>query len=229
MPAGLPGSTTAQNLANPSAGSTVQYNPFSGPKGSPLDYDVQYPPGTWPNVLTAKPTGASGNASTGALSTGIGFDAEDCVVSATGVNAATKSGIQTNLLGPGLAAAQLGQSGFTDDYIPGTTLPGGTLATTAILTCIGGGRCNASTVAAGGIATPNPYSVQPILDAGNGGSRDAGAGPAFTGFSMKLVTAVADDANGAVIEAGWVNRSGVVLGNGQSQFGSSTAASPAVT
>ena len=70
MPAGLPGSTSAQNLANPSAGQAVLFDLLSGPKGSPFDRDVQVP-------YLGSPGGAgfpaSGNASTGALSNGIGF------------------------------------------------------------------------------------------------------------------------------------------------------------
>jgi hypothetical protein len=62
---------------------------------------------------------------------------------------------------------------------------------------------------------------------GNGGSRDAGAGPAFTGFGAKMVTATAIVANGAAIEAGYVNRSGVSMAIGQSAFGSSTTANAA--
>jgi hypothetical protein len=61
--------------------------------------------------------------------------------------------------------------------------------------------------------------------AGNVGSRDAGAGPAYTGFSTKMVTATGAVANGAAVEAGFTNRSGVALVTGQSVFGSSTAAS----
>jgi hypothetical protein len=224
MPAALPGSTLAQNLANPSAGMSVSFNPFSGPKGSPFDYDVQNAPANWPLTyaqLTTKPSQASGNASTGAMSTGIGYDSD---VKLPGVDTAT--------LGPSLAAARLGTSGFDDDDQPGISMPASTPttpvnATDARLLAIGGGRSTANTVASP--SAPNPYAVQPILQAGNGGSRDAGAGPAFTGFGMKMVTATANVANGAAIEAGWVNRSGVTLATGQSQFGSSTAASPAVT
>ena len=50
MPASLPGSTLAQNLANPSAGLNINHDLLSGPKGSPFDKDQ------------------AGNASTGALS-----------------------------------------------------------------------------------------------------------------------------------------------------------------
>jgi hypothetical protein len=218
MPAGLPGSTPVQNAANPSLGTDVSLSPFSGPKGSPFDAK-KYPDNVAhpiPSQRIADPT----NISTGALNTGIGMEANTKV-----------PGIPTlyNASVPSSAGA------FSDDYIPGQTLPGGTLATGAILTCIGGGK---SVITAGpgtdysnGTSAPSPYASQPILNAGNGGSRDAGAGPAFTGFSMKVVTnpTGAVIANGAVIETGWVNRMGVSLLGSQSAFGSSVAASPAVT
>ena len=87
---------------------------------------------------------------------------------------------------------------------------------------IGGGRSDAA-------GAPNPYTAGfGIGGAGQGGSRDGGAGPAFTGFLNKTVTAVATVANGAVVETGWVNRSGVSITSGQSVFGSAVAASAAV-
>ena len=214
MPASLPGSTDVQNAANPSLGVDVCFSAFSGPKGSPFDAK-KYPTNVAmpaPSTIVADPA----NCSTGALQTGIGMEANTRVPGmATVYSAAVPSSVNS----------------FTDDYIPGQTLPDGTLATGAILTAIGGGRCNAPTLATNGIATPNPYASQPILNAGNGGSRDAGAGPAFTGFSLKVVTNPTGSviANGAVIETGWVNRMGVSLLGSQSAFGSSVAASPAVT
>lgn len=228
MPAALPGSTPVQNLANPSLGAAVAFDPFSGPKGSPLDYDVQNVTTTWPPtyaMLTTKPAVVSGNCSTGAMSTGIGFNPND--KNAVTAALAAGNGITTATLGVALAAQQAGMSGFTDDYIPGTTLPGGTLATLATLLAIGGGKSTANSVAAP--STPAPYLVQPILNAGNGGSRDAGAGPAFTGFGMKVVTAVGAVAIGAAIEAGFLNRSSAAMVAGPSQFGSSNVASNAVT
>ena len=212
MPASLPGSTDVQNAANPSLGTDVNFSPFSGPKGSPLDAK-KYPTNVAmpaPSTIVADPA----NCSTGALNTGIGMEANTKVPGmATVYNAAVPSSV----------------NGFSDDYIPGQTLPNGTLATGAILTAIGGGRSTANTVASP--SAPNPYASQPILNAGNGGSRDAGAGPAFTGFSLKVVTNPTGSviANGAVIETGWVNRMGVSLLGSQSAFGSSVAASPAVT
>lgn len=183
MPAGLPGSTTAQNAANPSAGPFVIFSAFSGPKGSPFD------------------KAGSSQASTGGLSTGIGYGA---------VN-----------IGP-LAPASIRQAGFGDDYTPGVTLPNGTAATTSILVAIGGGKSDK-------FGVPVPYTAGfAIMGAGNGGSRDAGAGPAFTGFSLKMVTATATVANGAAVEAGFTNRTPASMVSGQSTFGSNATASAAI-
>jgi hypothetical protein len=184
MPASLPGSTLAQNLANPSAGLNINHDLLSGPKGSPFDKDQV------------------GNASTGQLSTGIGFGSPPIF---------------------GLTApASIQAAGFSDDYTPGVTKPDGTAATTSILMYIGGGKSDAT-------GAPVPYTAGfGIGDAGQGGSRDAGAGPAFTGFVTKTVTATGGVANGAAVEAGWTNRSGVSLTTGQSVFGSSTTGSAAV-
>jgi hypothetical protein len=152
------------------------------------------------------------NTSTGALSTGIGF------------------GMGTETVIGATAPQSIKDKGFSDSYEPGITLPDGTAATTAILTAIGGGKCTAT---ADGIAPVVPYVAQPLLGFGNGGSRDAGAGPAFTGFGEKMVTAAGAVAVGAAIEAGWINRTRPVGGAGmvagESAFGSSTTASPAVT
>jgi len=192
--------------ANPSTGSSVLMSPFSGPKGSP--FDAKTATGwTADGVMTtaAAPT----NYSTGALSTGIGFGCPHVV---------------------GLTAPQsIKDAGFNDNYTPGvnyyTSATTMQTATTSVLTAIGGGK---STACVDGIAPTVPYNAQPLLDFGNGGSRDAGAGPAFTGFSTKMVTATATVANGAAIETGFNNRSGVSMTTGQSSFGSSTAASAAV-
>lgn len=174
--------------ANPATGKAVLMSPFSGPKGSPFDRDQ------------------NGNASTGALCTGIGF----------GLN---------HIVGP-IAPQSIKDAGFSDDATAGVTLPNGTASTTAILTCIGGGK---STAAVNGIAPTVPYVAQPLLGFGEGGSRDAGAGPAFTGFATKMVTATGTVANGAAIETGWLNRNPVSMTTTQSAFGSSNAASAAVT
>ena len=215
-------------------GNSAFFSPFSGPKGSP--FDAKMYPSTGANYTTV-PVANTADHSTGGLSTGIGFESTDNGQLVAGVRtgdlivttSGTTKGIPAN--GPGAI------NGFTDDYQPGLSLPSGANATGAILLAIGGGK-SVITPGAGsdyskGTSNPVPYNAQPILDMGVGGSRDAGAGPAFTGFGMKSVTAVADVAQGVAIEAGWINRtapaaSGIVLKNGTSAFGSATAASPAV-
>lgn len=204
--------------ANPSLGEFVVMSPFSGPKNSPLDarsisgYGAQNVP-TYVNDPT--------NYSTGGVNTGIGFGPEE-------------------IIGP-VAPASIVERGFNDDYTPGIDsyrLAGKTAETTAILLAIGGGKNSIvdgtgpngnGTPAGTFISAPAPYVAQPLLGFGAGGSRDAGAGPAFTGFGMKMVTAAGAVANGGVIETGFVNRSGLAMVTGQSAFGSSTTASPAVT
>lgn len=186
MPASMPGETNANNRSgNPAAGAPVSFDLLSGPKGSPLDKD------------------ATGNATTGALSTGIGFGiAVDPMVS-------------------------IPKAGFTDDYTPGVTKPDGTASANSTLMYIGGGKTSATGATVGRPFPPAPYTAGfGIGGAGNGGSRDAGAGPAFTGFVMKTVTGAA--ALAAAIEAGFLNRTGQVMVAGQSAFGSSNAASAAV-
>lgn len=147
------------------------------------------------------------NNSTGALNTGIGF------------------GANSPIFFPA-TPAELIRRGFNLNAIPGVTMPAGTAATTAVLTCIGGGRSGAAT---NGIAATNPYAVQPLLGFGAGGSRDAGAGPAFTGFEVKLVNASGTIANGAAIQTGYINRTGRTITTAQAAHGSSTTASAAVT
>ena len=143
-------------------------------------------------------TDNAGNTSTGALCTGIGF------------------GIGTrNDINPDAITPQ-----FTDDYTPGVTLPDGTAATEAILLAIGGGRATI----VNDKSTVDPYSAVGLCGFGNGASRDGGGGTA--GFPMKLVTAAADVAHGAAIETGFANRVavGYTLPDGNSAFGSATAA-----
>lgn len=197
----------AMNMAgvvasNPSTGRFVMMSPFSGPSGSPLDAVAI-------NPTSGARTKDANNLSTGALNTGIGFGAQSPIF---------------GTLPSSLKAIQ--ERGFSDDYTPGVTLPNGNAATTAILTAIGGGK---STANVNGIAPTVPYVAQPLLGFGNGGSRDAGAGPAFTGFSIKTVTAAAGVAVGAAVETGFLNRSTRALVTGESVFGSSNTASPAVT
>lgn len=197
MPAALPGSTLAQNIANPSLGPFVIFDLLSGPKGSPKDRDVDIAYNASPGSAGT----ASGNASTGALSTGIGFGSPPVI---------------------GLTApASISAAGFDDDEVPGVTKPDNTASANSTIMYIGGGRSNAD-------GTPNPYTAGwGIGAAGQGGSRDAGAGPAFTGFTMKMVTAAAGVAVGGVVETGYSNRSGVALLTGQSVFGSFGTASAA--
>lgn len=218
MAASLPGSTRTENLANPSAGQFVIMDPLSGPKGSPLagrtisGYDANRMP-----VYVSDVT----NLSTGGLSTGIGI----------GANRAIAAG-----------AGSIVNSGYDDNIIPGqrptyaAPPPKATVATNtpdSTMMYIGGGRMVAG--AALDKLQGRPFIVSPytagiaILGAGNGGSRDAGAGPAFTGFEVKMVTAAGAVATGAVVETGYVNRSGVALSTGQSIFGSASAATAAPT
>lgn len=185
MPASLPGETAVINTTgNPSAGRVVLYDLLSGPKGSPFDKDN------------------TGRASTGGLSTGIGFGSPP-------------------IIGP-TAPASIVAAGFQDDYTPGQTKVVGGATTNSTYMYIGGGRS-----AAGG--APVPYTAgYGIGAAGNGATRDAGAGPAFTGRVLKTVTAAGAVAVDAVIETGFLNRSGQALTTGQSTFGIASAASAAV-
>lgn len=219
MPASLPGETKTNNLANPSAGNPVIFDLLSGPMASPLDVRKI-------NLTTPTPTytadGANQNPSTGALSTGIGFGSEVLI------------GLTPLRSTPPLA---ISGSGFTDDYTPGVTKPDGTASADSRLMYIGGGKSSivAGTGANGNgypasyrVSSPVPYTAGfGIGSAGNGGSRDAGAGPAFTGFLSKMVTAAGAVANGAAVETGFINRTGVALVANQSTFGSSNAASAA--
>ena len=222
MPASHPALTITQNQANgaasPTPSASVIFDPLSGPKGSPLDvrtiasYDANRMP-----VYT--PAGATQTPSTGAMSTGIGLGEADIIA----INASTN---------PATNPQAIFRAGFNDNDIPGevpTYAAGGpppVVASSAINSTrlyIGGGRSPATV---NGASVPNPYTagVQ-VLGWGNGGSRDAGAGPAFQGFGMKMVTATGAVAIGAAVEAGWVNRAARVLVTGESVFGSAVAAS----
>ena len=204
MPAFMMGGTAA---ANPSVGKQVLMCPFSGPSGSP--FDAKRANYTDPTSMTR--VADTANLSTGALSTGIGFGTSNF------------DGFADNQ--PGRV---LPDQNYTDDYTPGVTLPSGIAATTAILTAIGGGKVVVSG-ADQGIYTVTPYVAQPLLGFGGGGSRDAGAGPAFTGFGTKVVTSTGAVAVGAAVETGFLNRTSFALNTGKTVLGSATAASPAVT
>jgi hypothetical protein len=145
------------------------------------------------------------NVSTGALATGIGFGP------AVGMGGQIdgSAGISPqNVRVPNVERT----ANFGQGYQPGLTDTSGNAATDARFTAIGGGR---SVITPGtgsdyskGLSSPSPYSAVPIMAFGMGGSRDAGAGPAFTGFGMKVTLAAADVAFAGVIETGWVNRQG---------------------
>jgi len=183
MPAGLPGTSYADNFGNPQDGRFVIFDALSGPKDSPFDMDID------------PVTGDPNNTSTGALSTGIGFGSPPII---------------------GLTAPDsIKAAGFTDAYVPGVTKPDGTASANSSIMYIGGGRSDEFGVS-------DPYTAGwGICGAGNGGSRDSGAN---TGFGLQMVTATGAVANGAAVEAGFVNRSGVALTTGQSVFGSASVA-----
>ena len=142
---------------------------------------------------------------TGALSTGIGVGANHVINVCAGTSPAT-------------AAQAIKNAGFTDDAGEGS-------GADSTKVYIGGGKSGANV---NGIAPAVPYVAGfAICGAGNGGSRDGGAGPAFTGFTGKMVTATGAVANGAAIEAGFVNRSGVAMVATDSAFGSAIAANAA--
>jgi hypothetical protein len=181
----------------------VIFDPLSGPKSSPFGGRTLSWDANGHAVYTADPS----NLSSGALATGIGFGSPPIF---------------------GLTApASIQAAGFSDDYTPGVTRPSGVAATDSTLMYLGGGKCDAP--GADGVAAPNPYTAAQVAlcMAGNGGSRDGGTTP-FTGFPIKTVTATATVANGAAVEAGWTNRSGVSLTSGQSVFGSSATQNPDV-
>lgn len=197
MPASLPGATLAQNVAGPTQGRAVVFDPLSGPKGSPFDRDQ------------------AGNCSTGALSTGIGYGPASPFIVAQGSDT---------------AAQAIAKASYTDDQIPGARSNGFGTQNTLLsrFMYVGGGRmvANADPVQKYQVPfVPSEYTAGIALcTAGNGAARDNGAGPAFTGASMKMVTATGAVANGAAVETGFVNRSGVALVSGQSLFGVASAA-----
>jgi hypothetical protein len=201
MPAALPGSTDTQNRANPSAGACVIFDPLSGPKAAPLDAkSFNYATGTpagW-DATTKLPilVNDPNNISTGGLCTGIGFGSPP-IFDDTAVNG-------------------FSEADFTDNYVPGQSLPSASQAADASIMYIGGGLSNAL-----GVPTPRAIATVGLCMAGQGGSRDGGTTP-FTGFPIKTVTATASVANGAAVETGFVNRSGVTIASGRSVFGSST-------
>ena len=232
MPAGLPGDSLFDNQGNPNEGNFVIFDGLSGPKDATfdaksIDYTTGTPAGWHATEHIPIKTNDDSNVSTGALSTGIGFGA------AAGMPAGVKfSDPDGTLLG-------FADKNFTDDYIPGATETDGSAAADSTYMYIGGGKSeivngdHSGPLAAGSngyppgwyTSQPDPYTAGfAICGAGNGGSRDSGAN---TGFPVKLVTATGAVANGAAVEAGYNNRSGVALVTGQSVFGSAVAASAA--
>ena len=234
MPAGFPGSSLVDNLANPNKGASVLLDPCSGPKGSPFDakvitgYTAVAPSGAGGMPILAANTTESG-LSTGALSTGIGF----------GLATDTPLGLD-GVVGTGAAPVDLDNTGnFSSQYIPGLSLPSMASAPNASLLYIGGGKSSAD-----GVSTPRVASQ--ICEGGGGcylpspvagASRDGGTNQ---GFGTKLVIAPSDIAFGAVIVTGFLNRMafenditgeqvGLTLKTGQAQFGSATAAAPVPT
>lgn len=184
---------------NPSVGARILMDPLSGPKGSPLDKD---------NV---------GNCSTGALCTGIGYGGNNVIDN------------------PNQASAPIDifRAGFNDNDVPGTVPtytappPNGVVASSTVNSAkmyIGGGRMTSSGGDTRGRPfVPSPYTAGVAFTSfGNGGSRDGSAGPAFRGFPELMVTATGSVANGAAVETGINNRSGVTITSGQSVFGSNT-------
>lgn len=169
--------------ANPSTGKPVLADPFSGPKGSPLDKDQ------------------TGNSSTGALKTGIGFG--------------------PNLLISAPADPNVKNAGFNVPYVPGRTMPDGTTTDDATLLAIGGGasaRCN------NGVAATTPYEVTGgeggLCGFGNGATRDGNAG---AGRVAQTATAAGGVAISAAITTGVLNRTGVAMTTGQTALGVKSA------
>jgi hypothetical protein len=194
-------------------------DPLSGPMGSPFDTrKISY--GAGQNFPTYTPDGANQTPSTGGLSTGIGIGPNRVI------------GLTPDLPVASTPVYAIFRAGFNDDMVPGNKQtftapppPGNTASNVddSRMIYIGGGRSNANV---NGIAPTVPYTAGvALLGAGNGASRDAGAGPAFTGFPLKMVTAAGAVAIGAAIEGTFINRSGAAMVLGQSAFGSSNTAS----
>src|SRR3990172_528063 len=184
-------------LPGDSAANNTGANPAAGP---PIIFDALSGPKGSP--LDKDP---SGRASTGAMCTGIGFR---CNAGNPFINIAAGTV-------PATAAQAIKNAGFTDDTGDGFG------AANSSIVYIGGGKSNAA-----GVSVPYTAGFVPG-NAGNGASRDAGAGPAFTCFVGKWVTAVGAVANGAGGETGFVDRCGVTLAATQSVFGSASAAQAA--
>lgn len=204
----------------------VLMDPLSGPSGSPLNGN---------NSIGGNMTYPS---ATGGLSNCIGFGARN----AQNSGSLTKGlpSIPPGALSPNTSTAAANAAGcdYIDDLLIGvrpawapagaTGDPAKPVRADSEMVYIGGGRSNIAGGLPGGLSVNAPYTQGTnVAGFGNGGSRDAGAGPAFTSFAAKIVTATATVANGAVVETGFANRSGGSITNGQSTFGSATAATVA--
>lgn len=194
MPAGLPGDSLFNNQGNPNAGDFVTFDALSGPKDSPFDAKSI-------DYTTGTPPG---------------WDETDHVPILTNDDSNVSTGALSTGIGFGSPPVIASVGGnFSDAYVPGVTLPDGNPSDDSTIMYIGGGKSDET-------GAPEPYTEGfGIAAAGNGGSRDSGAN---TGFGMQLVTASGDVANGAVVETGYVNRSGVAIEAGQSVFGSASTA-----
>ena len=198
MPASLPGATLAQNQGIPTQGSLVMLDCLSGPKAAPLDASkIDYTTGTPPgwNATTKIPIKLNDPLN---LSTG-------ALSTGVGFGGATI---------PVGVVKTVSNGNFTDDYAPGISTPTPGAAVDSRYLYVGGGKS-----LAGG--APVPYTAGfGLCAAGKGAAREASA----KGFATKLVTAPGAVAVDAVVETGFVNRTGVAMTTGQSTFGVASAA-----
>lgn len=203
--------------ANPSSGSPVIMNPFTGQKSALFDFDTvkfDITSSTYGTTTAKSSKELTAQTSTGGAVTGIGFGGG-------------------HVIGQAFPSSNpIAVEGFNDNYVPGVTMPDGTTAaTTSVLMAIGGGRStpmnNSGTSGANQIDVSNPYTIAPIVGFGNSGSRDGGT--AGRGFALKTVTATGTVANGSAVETGFNNRSGVSVTTGQSVFGQNTTQTAAIS
>ena len=164
----------------------------------------------------------TGNFTTGALNTGIGAGIGNGLF----LNYPPSSAVAGYQLG--VTKPDLTDMAATD---PGTGAPWG-----STLVAIGGGRTNVA--ASTGVTSTVPYGTGfAIVAFGNGGSRDATAGPAFQGFGLRYSSpqTATVATGGAFLGAitNLVNRTGVAIVATAplplSAFGSMTTASGAIT
>lgn len=234
----MPASHPSLNIANNQASATptlipsgnIIMDPLSGPKGSPLDVRVITGYVNGAPTYAAAPT--TQTPSTGAMSTGIGFGSDVLInplpsapraIFAAGFNDNATPGRDARVVSGGSYAAPPPNGVVVTDVDNSNMLYIGGGRSQIVL---GNGAGGNGATPATKVSVPQPYTAGvPILGYGNGGSRDAGAGPIFTGFATKMVTAAAGVAVGGVVEAGFANRAQRALVAGESVFGSATAAS----